>query len=97
VSTKVPLTDTEGLSAALEAPLSHPEDWPEMGRAGRAYIEAEFDLARQAERLEALYQSRGHCGSDPVRKRWCGAARSPCRVFAVARRSSPGDGSTRTM
>lgn len=47
--------DVAGLAENLERLLAHPEEWPAMGRAGRAHVEAEFDVRRQGERMADLY------------------------------------------
>ena len=46
--------DVEGLSAGLGTLLSEPELCARMGTAGRAKVEAEFDVAKEATRLGAL-------------------------------------------
>jgi colanic acid/amylovoran biosynthesis glycosyltransferase len=51
----VPERDVDALADALLTLAAAPERWPEMGRAGRAHVEREYDLATQVERLEALY------------------------------------------
>jgi colanic acid/amylovoran biosynthesis glycosyltransferase len=50
-----PERDVDSLARNLEALLSMPERWAEMGRAGRAHVEAEFDLRRQGERMADVY------------------------------------------
>jgi colanic acid/amylovoran biosynthesis glycosyltransferase len=50
-----PERDAAALAENLERLLSHPEKWPAMGRAGRAHVEAEFDVRRQGERMGELY------------------------------------------
>ncbi len=47
--------DTQSLIERLRHLVDHPELWPSMGRAGRAIVEAGFDLRRQTDELEALY------------------------------------------
>ena len=47
--------DAVALAENLERLLAHPEEWPAMGRAGRAHVEAEFDVRRQGERMAELY------------------------------------------
>lgn len=47
--------DVQGLAACLDALLGTPERWEEMGRAGRAHVEAEFDITRQVDRMADLY------------------------------------------
>jgi colanic acid/amylovoran biosynthesis glycosyltransferase len=50
-----PERDLDGLTRNLEHLLAHPENWPEMGRVGRAHVAAEFDIRRQAERMAEIY------------------------------------------
>jgi colanic acid/amylovoran biosynthesis glycosyltransferase len=47
--------DVEGCADALLVIARNPERWQAFGRAGRAHIEREYDLAAQAQKLEALY------------------------------------------
>ena len=47
--------DIASLTAAIEALLADPERRAAMGRAGRAKVEAEFDVRREAARLAALF------------------------------------------
>jgi colanic acid/amylovoran biosynthesis glycosyltransferase len=51
-----PERDPAALAACLDELLSHPERWPEMGRAGRAHIEAEFDIDRQVSQMNEVYR-----------------------------------------
>jgi glycosyltransferase involved in cell wall biosynthesis len=51
----VPPRSPERLAAVLSECLASPELMREMGRAGRARIEAEFSLQRMIERKETLY------------------------------------------
>lgn len=51
-----PERDVGSLAACLDDLLSHPQRWPEMGRAGRAYMEAEFDIDRQVVRMNEVYR-----------------------------------------
>ena len=37
--------------------IEHPELWEPMGRAGRKYIEEEFNIVKQAAQLEVVYDS----------------------------------------
>jgi colanic acid/amylovoran biosynthesis glycosyltransferase len=69
----VPQADSNALASQLRFLLEHPGQWPEMGRAGRAFVEQHFDIARLNRRLEKLYhematqhQHRG-TGFKPVR------------------------------
>ncbi len=50
-----PERDVDALAANLERLLSAPDMWGEMGRAGRAHVEAEFDASRQGSKLADLY------------------------------------------
>jgi len=36
--------------------IEHPEIWPEMGRAGRAHVEANYDINKLNNRLVKIYQ-----------------------------------------
>ena len=53
----VPEKDTDALAERLEYLISHPELWESMGRAGRSHIEADFDIEKQAAKLEDHYDS----------------------------------------
>ena len=48
--------DVEALSEKLIYLIEHPEIWPEMGRAGRAYVEANYDINKLNDRLVDIYQ-----------------------------------------
>lgn len=50
-----PERDSLALARRLELLLTNPSRWPEFGRAGRRRIEMEYDAARQAGRLEQIY------------------------------------------
>jgi colanic acid/amylovoran biosynthesis glycosyltransferase len=50
-----PEKDVDALTDRLEFLVTHPEKWPQMGRAGRAHVEAEYNAALQPGRLENLY------------------------------------------
>jgi colanic acid/amylovoran biosynthesis glycosyltransferase len=52
-----PERDVDGMTGHLEHLLAHPEEWPAMGRAGRAHMEAEFDIRRQGERMAGIYDA----------------------------------------
>lgn len=58
----VPENDSVALGEVLVDLLSAPERWPQMGLAGRRHVEAQHDIHRQTERLEALYDRL--CGLD---------------------------------
>jgi len=49
--------DAAALAERLAYLCDHPERWPGMGRAGRAHIEAEFDIETLNNQLVDLYQS----------------------------------------
>lgn len=49
--------DTSGLAERLEHLIIHPELWESMGRAGRKHIEEEFNIIKQAAKLENIYDS----------------------------------------
>jgi colanic acid/amylovoran biosynthesis glycosyltransferase len=52
----VPERDVDALAEKLSILIEHPELWPEMGRAGRAYVEAHYDLHKLNDKLVKLYQ-----------------------------------------
>jgi glycosyltransferase involved in cell wall biosynthesis len=58
----VPPGDADALAAAISGLLADPEGRARMAEAGRARVESEFDLAREAEKLAALFKSVGPTG-----------------------------------
>jgi colanic acid/amylovoran biosynthesis glycosyltransferase len=52
----VPERDAAALAERLGALIDRPECWPSMGRAGRARVEAEYDISGLTGRLIGLYQ-----------------------------------------
>lgn len=48
--------DAEAIAQALTTLIEHPERWPDMGAAGRAYVEAHYNLDLLNDRLVTLYQ-----------------------------------------
>jgi colanic acid/amylovoran biosynthesis glycosyltransferase len=50
-----PEGDLDALTDLLRQMLRSPQRWAEMGRRGRAHVEAEYDARRQAKRLESIY------------------------------------------
>lgn len=58
----VPEGDAEALADAMLSLAAAPERWPAMGRAGRAHVEREYDLAKQVVKLEALYDELAGSG-----------------------------------
>ena len=51
----VPERDIDALAERLEYLLDHPDLWPQLGTNGRQYVEREFSLKQQTERLEGIY------------------------------------------
>ena len=51
----VPERDAEAIAQALTTLIEHPERWAAMGEAGRAYVEAHYDLDSLNDRLLELY------------------------------------------
>ena len=51
----VPERDAGALADALRELLDHPERWEAMGRAGRAHVEANHDVAAEVGTLERRY------------------------------------------
>lgn len=49
--------DTDGLVKNLQWLVDHPQKWAEMLQAGRKYIEEEYNVKTQGQRLAELYQS----------------------------------------
>jgi colanic acid/amylovoran biosynthesis glycosyltransferase len=52
----VPERDTDALSARLADLMGQPNSWLEIGRKGRAFVEAEFDLNKRDDALVELYR-----------------------------------------
>ena len=52
----VPERDVDALADKLDYLISHPEDWAKMGRAGRAFVEENYDINKLNDRLEEIYQ-----------------------------------------
>jgi colanic acid/amylovoran biosynthesis glycosyltransferase len=50
-----PEGDLDALTDRLRQMLRSPQQWAQMGRRGRAHVEAEYDARRQVERLESIY------------------------------------------
>ena len=51
-----PERDVPELARKLDTLLRDPSRWPAMGRAGRAHIEAEFDIREQVRKMESVYR-----------------------------------------
>ena len=52
----VPERDVNALTERLEFLVQHQELWPEMGRAGRDYVERHHDINKLNDQLVQLYQ-----------------------------------------
>jgi len=52
----VPEKDVDALAERLLYLIEHPEIWPEMGRAGCAHVEANYDIKKLNERLVEIYK-----------------------------------------
>ena len=53
----VPERDVDSLVDKLNALLTHPEQWPAMGQAGRAFVEHHYDLNRLNDLLVQRYKA----------------------------------------
>jgi len=51
----VPERDVEALVERLSFLIEHPEIWPAMGREGRAFVEAHYDIQQLNQQLVAIY------------------------------------------
>ncbi len=52
-----PERDVNALAVKLGYLLAHPERWPEMGQAGRSFVERHFDLNRLNDQLVSRYEA----------------------------------------
>jgi colanic acid/amylovoran biosynthesis glycosyltransferase len=52
----VPERDTEAIATTLEFLIEHPEVWESFGKAGRARVEAKYDMNKLNDELVAIYQ-----------------------------------------
>lgn len=52
----VPERDADALAEKLSYLMEHPEIWPQMGQAGRAYVEKHFDMHKLNDELVEIYQ-----------------------------------------
>lgn len=62
----VPERDVEALAEKLAYLIEHSEDWPKLGRAGRAYVEAHYDMNKLNDQLVELYQGQLNSRIDQV-------------------------------
>ena len=53
----VPPRDVDALADRLAYLIEHPDLWPTMGRAGRAYVEERYDIDRLNDRLVEIYKA----------------------------------------
>ena len=49
--------DVDALADRLSHLVEHPEIWPEVGGAGRAFVEANYNIDKLNDRLIEIYQS----------------------------------------
>lgn len=56
----VPERDVDALAEKLIYLIEHPEIWPEMGQAGRAFVEANYDISKLNDSLVDIYQQLLH-------------------------------------
>ena len=52
----VPERDSEAIAAALQYLIENPSEWPQLGKAGRARVEAQYDLDNLNDELVKLYE-----------------------------------------
>jgi colanic acid/amylovoran biosynthesis glycosyltransferase len=57
----VPQRDVNALAEKLLYLIEHPEIWAQMGRAGRAHVEANYDINKLNDQLVELYEQILHC------------------------------------
>ncbi|MBW0001640.1 MAG: glycosyltransferase [Verrucomicrobia bacterium] len=66
-----PERDSDALAATLHHAISQPERWPELGRAGREYVEREYDLQERNDALVELYRSLQEAAPGRATERIC--------------------------
>lgn len=59
-----PERDADALAEKLNYLIQHPDLWPGMGKAGRAYVEQHYDMNKLNEELVELYQRVLHSKPD---------------------------------
>jgi len=52
----VPERNVDALKKKLEYLINHPKVWPEMGRAGRKFVEEHYDIKKQNKKLVNIYE-----------------------------------------
>ena len=60
----VPERDVDALAQKLNYLIEHPELWSEMGKAGRAFVEENFNIDKLNDRLVEIFQSLLHPETD---------------------------------
>ncbi|MBI2470163.1 MAG: glycosyltransferase [Planctomycetes bacterium] len=53
----VPERDANALAERLEYLIDHPEEWPAMGREGRKHVEINYNIYKETENLENIYDT----------------------------------------
>ncbi|HHT9114695.1 MAG TPA: glycosyltransferase [Candidatus Wunengus sp. YC65] len=53
----VPERDARALAERLEYLIDHPEEWSTMGREGRRHVEMNYNICKETENLENIYDS----------------------------------------
>lgn len=73
----VPERDADAIAAKLSYLIEHPERWPTMGQAGRAFVEQHYDIHRLNDRLVQLYERLLKSDTENVRSRTVSMEPSP--------------------
>ena len=53
----VPERDSNALAERLEYLIAHPEEWPTMGREGRRHVQMNYNIYKETENLENIYDA----------------------------------------
>ena len=53
----VPERDVEALTEKLELLVTNPQKWQKMGICGRKHIEENYDIIKQVQKLEEIYDT----------------------------------------
>ncbi|HHT9136016.1 MAG TPA: glycosyltransferase [Candidatus Wunengus sp. YC60] len=53
----VPERDADALAERLGYLIDHPEEWPTMGREGRRHVEMNYNIHKEVEKLENIYDT----------------------------------------
>ena len=51
----VPERVVDSLAERIKSLIEHPETWPEMGSAGRMFVEKNYNMEKLNNRLEKIY------------------------------------------